>query len=230
MMKLIFCICSLRAMMASAYYVGNDMGGSIIDDSLHLRRPRGHGYRYRGGMGMGGKGMGGKGMGGKGMGGKGMGGKGHGGGMMNGGGGGRMEIMRTIHNLFENRGSITREVNRTSDGVQTYTYSDDEQVKTWIVNHVTQMARLMEGGGGIRLWDDLFEKAFEYRHMNHLSFTEVDDGVQVTHEANSDVHGQERECVVAVIHEHASVVSEFITRGMEEAHSNHAVPKQCSAM
>ena len=92
------------------------------------------------------------------------------------------------------------------------------------------MARLMEEGSGIRLWDDLFEKAFEYRNMNHLSFTEEENGVKVTHAVNNDVHGQEKECIVAIIHEHAAVVSEFISNGMVEAHSNHAVPKECSGI
>ncbi len=95
---------------------------------------------------------------------------------------------------------------------------------------VTQMARLMEGNGGIRLWDDLFEKAFEYRHENHLSFTEVEDGVKVEHKVNDDVDSQERECIVAIIHDHAAVVSEFIKRGMDEAHLNHPVPEECSGM
>ncbi|KAL7490140.1 hypothetical protein ACHAW6_015876 [Cyclotella cf. meneghiniana] len=213
MIESIFCIWSLGAMLVSAYHVGNNDGGnytSMIEESMDLRKLRGYGNR--GGMGMG------------------WGGWGSGGGMMNGGGGGRMEIMQTIHNLFDNRRSIVREVKQTNDGVETYTYSDDQDVTNWIVEHVTQMATLMEGNGGIRLWDDLFEKAFEYRHENHLSFTEVEDGVKVEHKVNDDVDRQERECIVAIIHEHAAVVSEFVKRGMDEAHSNHAVPDECSGM
>lgn len=103
-------------MLVSAYHVGNNDGGnytSMIDESMDLRKLRGYGNR--GGMGMG------------------RGGWGSGGGMMNGGGGGRMEIMQTIHNLFDNRRSIVREVKQTNDGVETYTYSDDQDVTNWIV-------------------------------------------------------------------------------------------------
>ncbi len=98
------------------------------------------------------------------------------------------------------------------------------------VRSVNQMTSLMEADKGIRLWDDLFEKAFEYHDLNHLSFTEVEDGVKVTHEVNNDVKGQEKDCVVAIIHKHASVVSQFIRLGRDEAQLNHEVPEECSGM
>ena len=80
----------------------------MIDESSYLRSLRGNGNKR---------------------------GKGHNGGMRNGGrAGGRNEMMQTIHNLFDNRGSIMREITQTSDGVETYTYSDDDQVASWIIN------------------------------------------------------------------------------------------------
>jgi hypothetical protein len=60
-----------------------------------------------------------------------------GGGMMNGNGygggnGARREMMMTIHNLFDSVADIKREVNETLDGVETYTYSPDKVVASWI--------------------------------------------------------------------------------------------------
>ncbi len=95
---------------------------------------------------------------------------------------------------------------------------------------VKQMKSLMEADEGIRLWDDLFEIAFEYHDLNHLSFTEVDNGIKVSHEVNDDVEGQAKDCAVAIIHSHASVVSEFIQRGTDEAQANHPAPDECSGM
>jgi uncharacterized protein YpmB len=97
---------------------------------------------------------------------------------------------------------------------------------------VKQMKALMEDdGGGIRLWDDLFEKAWQYHDLNHLTITEeVADGVKVTHEVNDGVDEEEKDCVVAIIHEHAAVVSKFITNGMSEAHSNHLAPAECNGL
>jgi hypothetical protein len=165
--------------------------------------------------------------------GKGMG-MGNGMGMGHGGnrGSGRREMMQIIHGLLENGDKIEREVTETDKGIHSYTHSTDSQVSEWIKKHVEQMKALMEEDeGGIRLWDDLFEKAWQYHDFNHLTITEdVVDGVKVTHEVNDDVNGEERDCVVAIIHEHAAVVSKFITNGMSEAHSNHLVPGECNGL
>ena len=86
--------------------------------------------------------------------------------------------------------------------------------------------------GGIRLWDDLFELAWQYHDFNGLSIEKLSDGsgVEVTHEVNDDVEGPERDCVVAVIHDHASVVSDFIANGRSEAQLNHPVPIKCNGL
>eukprot|EP00804_Cyclotella_cryptica_P028246 CCRYP_014601-RA/>CCRYP_014601-RA protein AED:0.00 eAED:0.00 QI:439/1/1/1/1/1/2/142/206 len=206
MMKF-FYIFSLQTIVASAQKVGNHMGGNntdMFDEPSYLRSLRRNGNKQ---------------------------GKGRNGGMKNGGrAGGRSDMMDIIHKLFDNRGSIMREITETPDGVTTYTHSDDDQVANWIITHVKQMTSLMEAEKGIRLWDDLFEKAFEYHNLNHLTFSEVEDGVTVTHEVNHDVEGQARDCLVAIIHEHSSVVSDFIQRGSDEAQANHAVPDICSGM
>lgn len=111
MMKSVFYIFSLQTIVASSQKVGNHVGGNhtdMMDESSYLRSLRGNGNKH---------------------------GKGHNGGMRNGGrAGGRNEMMQTIHNLFDNRGSIMREITQTSDGVETYTYSDDDQVASWIIN------------------------------------------------------------------------------------------------
>lgn len=91
------------------------------------------------------------------------------------------------------------------------------------------MKNLMEAGSGIRMWDDLFEAAFHYHDLNQLSITELDDGVNVTHRVTQEAN-EETNCVVAIIHKHAEVVSDFITNGMIEAHSNHAAPDECEEL
>ncbi|KAL7517145.1 hypothetical protein ACHAWX_002094 [Stephanocyclus meneghinianus] len=206
-MKSIFYIFSLQTIVASSHKVGNHMEGNhtgMIDETSYLRSLRGNDKKH---------------------------GKGRNGSMRNGGrAGSRNEMMQTIHNLFDNRDSIMRDVTQTSDGVETYTYSDDSQVASWIISHVKQMKSLMEADVGIRLWDDLFEIAFEYHDLNHLSFTEVDNGIKVSHEVNDDVAGQAKDCAVAIIHSHSSVVSEFIQRGTDEAQANHPAPDECSGM
>lgn len=101
---------------------------------------------------------------------------------------------------------------------------------TCSLSSVEQMKALMEADeGGIRLWDDLFEIAWQYHDFNTLTITETTDyGVNVTHSVNDDVPDDKKECIVAVIHDHADVVSSFITNGMEEVQSNHPVPSVCN--
>ena len=77
---------------------------------------------------------------GMGMGGKGMGGMGHNGwgGKGQGSGGSRREIMQTIHRLFQNRGTIEREVTETDEGVIAYTHSNNKQVSEWIKQQLSR--------------------------------------------------------------------------------------------
>lgn len=110
-MKSIFYIFSLQTIVASSHKVGNHMEGNhtgMIDETSYLRSLRGNDKKH---------------------------GKGRNGSMRKSGrAGGRNEMMQTIHNLFDNRGSIMRDVTQTSDGVETYTYSDDSQVASWIIS------------------------------------------------------------------------------------------------
>jgi hypothetical protein len=93
---------------------------------------------------------------------------------------------------------------------------------------VAEMMAIKEQGDGIRLWDDLFELAFQYHDLNTLEVTEyTDDGVKVHHKVTDDLDTAVGDCVVAVIHAHAQVVSDFISIGKEEANSNHEVPDEC---
>ena len=113
--------------------------------------------------------------------------------------------MQIIQRLFQNRDSIEREVTETDEGVIAYTHSNNKQVSEWIKKQlgrvlntfvlffwfdislfschlsVEQMKNLMEEGSGIRMWDDLFEVAFQYHDLNEMSITELKDGVNVTH-------------------------------------------------
>ena len=100
---------------------------------------------------------------------------GHGGGGYGYGGGwtdGRMskgDMMDLIHSLMDNRDLITRDYNNTVDGIESYTYSYDPQVSSWLQGHVYQMLTLMESdSGGIRMWDDLFREMFSKRHLHHM--------------------------------------------------------------
>lgn len=167
----------------------------------------------------------------------GIGGMGHGGGGH--GGGGDMhqgEMMDLIHDLIDNRKLITREKKNTDAGIQSHTYSEDEQVASWIQTHVEQMMSLMESDNGrIRAWDDLFAELFDRRDMHALANvvnTTNSDGTArgvSLEQVVTDQGIDDFDCMKALIQSHAEVVSKFVSRGRKEMHNNHLIPDVCDA-
>ena len=159
-------------------------------------------------------------------------------------GGGRMgngDYMDVIHDLIDNRRSITRKYTNTSEGIESFTYSDNLDVGSWIQTHVDQMATLMESGSGcIRRWDDLFDELCEQRDLHEmkeiLDTTEMVDGVKVygVHVnqtvVDGDLSDEEANCAKALIQNHAEVVTKFLTRGRKEMRDNHPVPMECEGV
>jgi len=64
-------------------------------------------------------------------------------GMGSSGSSGRREMMQLIHQLVDSHEDVTRYYNETDVGIESYTFSDDPDVASWIQNHVSQMVELM---------------------------------------------------------------------------------------
>ena len=127
-----------------------------------------------------------------------------------------------IRNLVANRGSIQRTYTNTTKGVETSTWSLEDNVSGWIKLHVQQMKALVESDSGtIRQWDALFRKGFEMRDLHHMEVNYTEHGVTVEQNGDND-------CAVSVVQAHARVVSLFVERGREEAWLNHKVPEECA--
>lgn len=132
-----------------------------------------------------------------------------------------VEARRTIHNLFDNRGEIQRDVTHTATGVKTHTWSGNPEVSDSIKEHVAQMLELVESDYGmIRGWDPLFRSVFE--HKDDIETVAINDetGVHITSEGNTP-------CAERLVQMHADVVSGFVSKGREEARQPHSVPDGC---
>ena len=172
----------------------------------------------------------------------GHGGGGHGGGGKGGGHGGegmgghggmsKRDMMDLIHNMIDNRALIVRDKENTENGILSYTYSNDEEVGSWIQQHVSQMMSLMNSdNGSIRGWDDLFAELFDNRDKHEIiNVVNVNEdgsvGVRLEQVVSDEGSGDET-CIKALIQEHANVVSNFVSRGRDEMHDNHPVPQEC---
>lgn len=144
----------------------------------------------------------------------------------------RREMMKLIHKLIDSHDDIQRDYDETDDGIVSYTSSDDPEKAEWIKRHVEQMTELMEeypANGGIRLWDPLFNAAFEFSDFHEIFVTNTDDGVRVEQKVVADVDDETKACTLSIIQEHAKVVSKFVAFGRSEMRKNHDVPKTCEA-
>lgn len=123
-----------------------------------------------------------------------------------------------FHYLLEHHQEIRRSVNKTANGVETVTESDNPEVAAKIQEHVAAMKVRVEEGRGLRFWDDLFAAIFRNYKKIEMSVERTEKGVRVT-ETSSDPLG------VLLIQAHAEVVSGFVARGFAESSQNHPVPE-----
>lgn len=123
----------------------------------------------------------------------------------------------TFHFLLENHKAITRTVKKLKNGVETVTESDKPAVAKKIQEHVPAMYERLKSGNGVRYWDPLFAEAFKHGKKMKMKIENTEKGVKVTETADDAA-------VVAVIQEHADVVSKFVAHGFDEAHKPHPLP------
>ena len=146
-----------------------------------------------------------------------------------GGGGGNRQYMTVIHQLVDNHELIDRTVDIDEDNgiITTETTSENQQVRSWIRQHVEQMKELVEnsknngGGRRIRQWDPLFVAMFDHADKIDMGTNLTDDGIQVKLVTDGS------ECAMSLAEAHAWTVSAFIDHGRPEVQSYHDVPAAC---
>lgn len=143
----------------------------------------------------------------------------------------RREMMQLVHRLVDSHDDVTRYYNETDVGIESYTFSDEPDVTTWIQEHVSQMTALMTSypeHGGIRMRDPLFKAAFDFSNFHEMSVTNTTDGVRVVQNVVAEVvDTNTKDCAIAIIKEHAAVVSKFAAHGRSEMRKNHEAPTIC---
>ncbi len=127
-----------------------------------------------------------------------------------------------FHFLLEHHSRIRRSVKKLENGVETLTESDDPEITAKIQEHVAAMHARVLDGRGLRFWDELFVAIFNKHASIRMTVENTGKGVRVT-ETSDDPN------VVMLIQAHADVVSQFVAKGFEEAHQNHAVPNRKAA-
>ncbi len=122
-----------------------------------------------------------------------------------------------IHRLLDERDKIVRHVRNLPNGVETVTETDDDALRTVLVEHVLSMSRRVEDVRPIRMRDPLFRALFGRADQIDMRVEKTKQGVRVT-ETSTDPFA------VQLIQAHARVVSLFIKSGYREVRKNHPVP------
>jgi hypothetical protein len=125
--------------------------------------------------------------------------------------------MQVLHQLFDHRTEITRQVIVREDGVETITESTNPDVTRLLQTHVESMLARVKEGRPIHQRDPLFAELFRYANRIEARHELTAGGVRVV-ETSQDAYA------VKLLQTHAEVVSAFIANGHAEMMKNHPVP------
>ena len=120
--------------------------------------------------------------------------------------------------LLEHRDSIRRNVKQLSDGIESLTESDDDEVAGVIQAHVAAMYNRLEQGNPVRMRDPLFREVFQHANKVNMQIERTAHGVRVI-ETSQDPY------VAKLLQAHAQVVNLFLKNGFAEMPKNHALPQ-----
>lgn len=115
--------------------------------------------------------------------------------------------------LFQRHQSLRRSVENLPNGVRTVTETDDDSVRTPLVNHVVQMlARVQtKRDPEVRIQSPTLSALFEHADAIETTMAMTPTGIAVTQTSTDDA-------VVALLQTHAAEVSDMTARGMRAVH------------
>ena len=115
-----------------------------------------------------------------------------------------------IFALLGGHDAVARTVEEIPGGVRTTTTTTEPELVEALRTHVRQMARRLDQGRPVRLWDPVFRGVFAHADEITVAMRDIDGGIEVT-ETSDDPE------VVSLIRAHAAKVSDFVARGHEAA-------------
>lgn len=133
-----------------------------------------------------------------------------GGGAMRGEPGMSVEEHGPIFDLLSGHDTIIRVVKEIPGGVRTTTTTKKPELVGTLRTHVRQMARRLESGRPVRIWDPVFRQIFAHADEIVLTFKEIDGGIEVTETSKNPA-------VVPIIRAHAAKLNTFVAKGHEAA-------------
>lgn len=126
------------------------------------------------------------------------------------------EQKHAIHSLAEQHDELKREVQRTENGYEALTTSENPELVKLLQAHVDYMKKRMDSGAMVRRWDPAFVELVE-NHKDIIVTLEIrTNGVAVV------VVGATADAI-KVAQNHSRIISGFVGEGAKAVHRNHGV-------
>ena len=118
-----------------------------------------------------------------------------------------------LKQLFQKHNEISRLVENIPNGIITVTETDNEELRTSIIDHVTMMVTRLqeEKNPQVIIQSPTLHEIFEY-------YDEIETEIELTEKGISIIQTSENEVVVALLQQHAAEISDMVNRGMQVVH------------
>ena len=118
-----------------------------------------------------------------------------------------------LKTIFKNHKEIKRTVTNLDNGIKTETYSDNEEIRAAIVNHVTLMVtRIQENRNPkVMIQSPTLDKLFN-------NFDKIETAIELTDTGIALIQTSEDPKVVKLLQTHASEINDMVEKGMRAIH------------
>ena len=118
-----------------------------------------------------------------------------------------------LKTIFKNHKEIKRTVTNLDNGIKTETYSDNEEIRAAIVNHVTLMVtRIQENRNPkVMIQSPTLDKLFN-------NFDKIETAIELTDTGIAVIQTSEDPKVVKLLQTHASEINDMVEKGMRAIH------------
>ena len=118
-----------------------------------------------------------------------------------------------LKQLFQKHNEIKRLVENIPNGIITVTETDNEELRSSIIDHVTMMVTRLqeEKNPQVIIQSPTLHEIFKY-------YDEIETEIELTEKGISVIQTSENPEVVALLQQHASEISDMVDRGMQAVH------------
>ena len=118
-----------------------------------------------------------------------------------------------LKTIFKNHKEIKRTVTNLDNGIKTETYSDNEEIRAAIINHVTLMVtRIQENRNPkVLIQSPTLDKLFN-------NYDKIETSIELTDTGITVIQISEDPKVVNLLQTHASEINDMVEKGMRAIH------------